>query len=65
MLACETLHILTFGGLNHSVKRSFVKVFYILIAIRSSDTIHRGYFAAVERITNSFALPTVTTLKRA
>lgn len=34
-----------------------------MIAIRSSDIIHRGSFAAVERITNSFALPTVTTLK--
>lgn len=35
----------------------------ILIAIRSSDMIHRGYSAAVERISNSFALPTVTTVK--
>ena len=36
----------------------------ILIAIRSSDMIHRGDFAAVERITNSFALPTVSTVKK-
>lgn len=45
------------------MKCRFVKVFHILTAIGSSDTIHRGSFAAVERITNGFALPTVTTPK--
>ena len=34
-----------------------------MIAIRSSEMIHRGGFAAVERITNSFAPPTVSTLR--
>lgn len=34
-----------------------------LTATKPSDVVHRGYFAAVERITRRFALPTVTTLK--
>lgn len=58
-LASETSDILNFC-LNNSIKCRFVKVLHILIVIRSNDMIHRGYFAAVERIINSFALPTIT-----
>lgn len=35
----------------------------MLIDIRSSETLRRGYSAAEERITSHFALPVVTTLK--